>query len=108
MCPVCHQDGAGFRDVVRNVGRKVGKAAVKTNAFLREHKIISRLAKAAELAGVPNASTVGAIAEQLGYGHRRGARMRGGARMSGGRRSRTTAPKKKMTKKRGRPIARYM
>jgi hypothetical protein len=69
--------GAGFGDFLRSA-----------NNYLKNTKLISKVARTLGDSGVPYAGTISKVAETLGYGRRR--RRRGGAQTSlkGGRRRR--------------------
>jgi hypothetical protein len=69
--------GEGFGDFLRSA-----------NKYLRDTKIISKVARTLGDSGVPYAGMISRVAETLGYGRRR--RRRGGAQTSlkGGRRRR--------------------
>ena len=66
--------GGNFRSFVRSAVRGVRRGI----NFLRNNKVVSRAAEAADILGVPGASTVRRVSNVLGFGRRRrrGARRR--------------------------------
>ena len=69
--------GGSFRSVLSKIGNTFSKAL----PFLKEHKIISKVANALGPV-VPGASVVGSVAEKLGYGDEEEESMHGGRMMS--------------------------